>query len=187
MSGERELEKAPGIRPGPSVSRHLDMAARRALPTVATALLVIVLDLPLHLPGLAELQQVAAVASVYFWSVYRPLSMPPLAAFAIGLLLDLLGPEPPGIAMVVLLATNGAALRLRVRLARQGFLMVWATFTGVASLAFAAQWVLTSALDWRMLPPAPLLLEAGLAAGLYPLIATLLIRAHASAAAPERA
>ncbi len=180
-------ERLPGIRPGPTLLRRLDAAGRRLFPTVSTLLAVMLLACPLQVPGSAEWQQVLALVSVFFWTVYRPGSMPPSAAFLIGLLCDLLGPAPPGIAMLTLVTVTGVALRIRRVLIRFGFLLVWLAFTGIAACSFTAQWVLTSALLWRVMPVSPAAFELALAAGFYPLAAVVLIRLHAGIAAPERA
>ena len=46
-------------------------------------------------------------------------------------------------------------MRWRRVLARQGFVLVWLAFVGVAAGAAALQWALTSVLTFRLLPPAP--------------------------------
>ena len=127
------------------------------------------------------------LAAVFFWTVYRPNSMPPSVCFGLGLLADLLGPEPPGLTAVVLLAVHGTAMRHRVALIRRGFLAVWLSFAAAALVASAAQWVLTAILDLRLLPLFPALLTATLAIGLYPFLSVLLAEAHHSVAAPEQA
>jgi rod shape-determining protein MreD len=187
VASERSSERDPGIRPGPSGLRRLDAAGRRLLPTLSTLLAVFLLAFPIGLPGDPEFVVVLVVISVFFWSIYRPASMPPVAAFLIGLLCDLLGPAPPGIAMVTLVALNGTAVRVRIPLIRQGFLMIWLAFVAMAAASFTAIWVLTACLEWRLVPVAPALFELALASGLYPLLALLLIRLHAGIAAPERA
>ncbi len=184
---ERLSERAPGIRPGPTLLRRMDAAGRRLIPLVCTLLVVVLLAFTYRLPGDPELQQVLALIFIYFWSVYRPASMPPSAAFATGLLCDLLGPAPPGIAMLTLVTVNGVSVRVRTPLVRQGFLVVWLAFAGLSVGAFAAQWLLTSALELRLVPPAPAVFETVLACGLYPLVAVVLIKLHAGIAAPERA
>jgi len=70
---------------------------------------------------------------------------------------------------------------------RQGFVLVWLTFVGIAAGAAAVQWALTSVLVFRLLPPGPGILQAALAAGLYPALAVLLTRAHQTLAEPGRA
>ncbi|HYZ62171.1 MAG TPA: rod shape-determining protein MreD [Acetobacteraceae bacterium] len=180
-------ERVPGIRPRPTLWRMLDAASRRAFPAASTALLLLLLSAPLGLPGQAQLQAAAALACVFFWSVFRPDSMPPPAVFLLGLLADLLSLAPPGISVLVLLITYGLAVRARRFLAAQGFLVVWLAFVAVACGAAALSWALTSILTWRLLPLSPALLQFGLTAGFYPALATLLTSAHRGLADPERA
>ena len=148
---------------------------------------MLLLAFPLGLPGQAALQSAVLLLSTYFWSIYRPLSMPPSAAFTLGLLADLLGPEPPGITMLVLVALGGITVRIRVAVLRQGFLVVWLTFALLSGAAAFSEWAITSALVLRVQTPLPALLSWGLSAGLYPLLAAALIRLHRGLAAPERA
>ena len=184
---ERWRERLPGIRPVATVGRHLDAAARRLFPTITTALVLFGLAFPLSLPAAPELGAGFVLASVFFWSVYRPGSVPPPVCFALGFLADLLGPEPPGVSAIVLLAVHGVALRHRVVLLRRGFAAVWLFFAAVAAVASLGEWVLTAGLDFRALPVLPALLTATLATGFYPVLSVLLAEAHGSVAAPEQA
>ena len=171
--------RTPGIRPRPTVWRQLDAASRMSFPAACTALLLLLLAAPLGLPGQAQLQPAAALACVFFWSLFRPASMPPPVVFVLGLLADLLGLAPLGASVLVLLVVHGLAVQWRRVLAEQGFLLVW--------LVFVAGWAICSLLTLRLLPGAPVLFQFGLAAGLYPLLATLFTRAHRSLANPESA
>jgi rod shape-determining protein MreD len=136
-------------------------------------LLLLLLAAPLGLPGQPELQQAAALGNVFFWSLFRPGSMTPPMVFLLGLL--------------VLLIAHGLALRWRRALTRQGFLIVWLAFLGIAAAAAAMSWALVSLLTLTLLPVGPALFQAGLSAGCYPLLATLLVRAHRNLADPEQA
>jgi rod shape-determining protein MreD len=180
-------ERLPGIRPRPSVARRLDMIARRAFPASTTALLLLVSATPLGLPGQAELQQGAALGCVFFWSLYRPASMPPVVVFGLGLLLDLLSFAPVGVGVLTLLAAHGLAVTWRRALARRGFLVVWLCLVGVAAAAATLAWALTSLLIFRLLPPMPGVFQAMLSAGLYPALSVVLTRAHHTLAEPEHA
>ena len=162
------------------------MASRAAFPVSCTALLLLVLAAPLHLPGQAELQPAVAIACVFFWSLFRPASMSPPVVFALGVLADLLGLDPAGISVLVLLLVHGIAVRWRV-LAGQGFLLVWAAFVAVAAGAAALGWLLTSVLMFRLLPVQPVLFQFGLTAGFYPVLAMLFTYAHRGLADPGRA
>ncbi len=177
----------PGIRPRPSVGRALDMAARWAFPGAITALLLLATAAPFGVPGQAELQAAVALASVFFWSLFRPAAMPPVLVFLLGLLADLLGYAPPGVGVLSLLLAGGIAFRFRRVLVRQGFLTVWLVFAVVATGAALLDWALTALLTFRLLAPGPALFQAALSCGIYPALAMLLTRAHQSLAAPERA
>ena len=165
----------------------LDATARKTFPVTITALLLLGLSVPLGLPGQPQLQAAVALACVFFWSVFRPDSMPPVAAFLLGLLTDLLSLSPLGLTVLVLLIVHGVALRTRRFVAAQGFLVVWLVFVAVAAGASAIEWALTSVLTFRLLPPGPALLQFGVSAGFYPLLAMLFTRAHRGLADPEKA
>lgn len=181
------MNKAPGIRPSPTLGRLLDRMARRAFPATTTALLLLFAAAPLGLPGQAELQASVALACVFFWSLFRPASMPPVAVFGIGMLTDLLGFAPPGVGVLSLLMVHGLAFRWRRLLVRQGFVVVWLAFAAIATGAAGVQWALTSLLTFRLLSPGPGVFQSAIGAGLYPALATILTRAHQTLAEPEQA
>lgn len=180
-------DRLPGIRPRASLGRRLDMAARRALPAASTALLLMLVAAPIGLPGQAELQACVALSCVFFWSLFRPASMPPVAVFGLGLLTDLLAFAPPGIGVLSLLLLHGLAVRWGFFLVRQGFLVVWLCFSVLAGGVAALQWALTSLLVFHLLPPGPGVFQAALGAGLYPALAVILTRVHQTLAEPELA
>lgn len=180
-------ERLPGIRPRPTLRRQLDAASRAAFPAACTVLLLLLLAAPLRLPGQAQLQPAAALACVFFWSLFRPASMPPAVVFLLGLLSDLLGLEPPGVNVLILLIAHGLAVRWRRALAGQGFLVAWLAFVPVAAGAAALEWALTSLLTFRLLPGGPGMFQFLLTAGLYPALAALFARAHRGLANPDAA
>lgn len=142
---------------------------------------------PLGIPGQAELQVSIALSSVFFWSLFRPASMPPPVVFLLGLFVELLDYAPPGVDVLTLLIAHGFALRWRRVLVRQGFLLVWLAFVGISAGSALLQWALISGLMVRLLPPEPGLFQAALSVGLYPALAVLLTRAHQTLAEPMRA
>ena len=148
-------DRLPGIRPRPSLGRRLDMAARRAFPATTTALLLLAAAAPFGIADQAELHAALALGCVFFWSLFRPASMPPPVVFLIGLLADLLGYVPPGVGVLTLLLVHGLALRWRRVLTRQGFVLVWLAFAGVGAGAAALNWALTSLLTCGCCRPAP--------------------------------
>ena len=173
-------ERLPGIRPRQSVWLRLDAFARLSFPGALTVLLMLLVAAPLGLPGQAELLVAAALACVFFWSLFRPSCMSPPLVFAIGVLADLLGFAPVGVNVLSLLAAHGVALRSRRLLTRQGFFVVWLGFVVVAMGVAVLQWALSCVLMLALLAPWPVLFQAVLAGGLYPLLAVLLTRTHQS-------
>jgi rod shape-determining protein MreD len=180
-------EQTPGIRPQMTLSRRLDITARHAFPAGFTILLMLLVELPLGFTDQAVLLPAVTLCSVFFWSLFRPSSLPPPAVFLIGLLLDLLGYLPLGVGPVILLLVHGLVLRWRGMLARQGFLLVWASLAAFALGASLLGWACMMALRFRLLPASPALFQALLTIALYPALAMLFIRAHRTLADPERA
>jgi rod shape-determining protein MreD len=182
-----EVDRVPGIRPRSTLARRLDMLARRSFPVGCTVALMFLGNAPLGVPDQAVMLPAVAVASVFFWSLFRPASMPPPAVFLIGLLLDLLGWLPVGDGVLTLLLVHGLCLRWRRVLVRQGFLMIWMAFLGFAAGAAALIWAIAALLSFQLLPPQTAIFQAVLTGALYPALAIIFARAHTTVADPARA
>jgi len=148
---------------------------------------LLVIGLPFGVPGQAALRPAYAMACVFFWSLYRPASLPAPVVAGTGLLLDLLGMSPMGMWAVLLLVLQGSTLAARRRLIPQSFLLTWLVFTAFAAAGTALAWLLQSVLELSMLPPGPEAVVCLAGAGLYPALAAFFIRAHRGAAAAELA
>ena len=181
------IDRTPGIRPRVTLGRRLDIAARRAFPVGCTVLLMLACETPFGFANQAALLPAVTLACVYFWRLFRPAAMPPMAVFVLGLLLDLLGYLPIGVGVLTLLVVHGVTLRARRVLTRQRFAWVWCVFACVATAASVLIWALDCLLSVRLLPLAPVLFGTVVASALYPAIANLLARAHRTVANPERA
>jgi rod shape-determining protein MreD len=181
------IDQTPGIRPRASWGRRLDIAARQSFPVSSTILLMLLTEVPFNIVGQSALLPAVTLAAMWFWSVFRPASMPPPLVFAIGILLDLLGYLPLGAGVLTLLIVHGIALRWRRFLAQQGFALVWATFIIVALGAAILMWLVVALLSFRLVPVGPALFQAAVSAALYPALAIPLAAAHASIANPEHA
>jgi rod shape-determining protein MreD len=175
------------MRRRPSLWRQLDAAARYVFPVSMFIFGLFVIGLPFGLPGQAELRPVYAMACVFFWSLYRPSSLPAPAVALTGLLLDLLSLSPFGLWAVLLLLLQGATLAARRSLIPQGFFLTWAVFSAFAAALATLAWAAQSALTLAVLPICPLAVEYLLVVGLYPALAGFFIRAHRGPAAVELA
>jgi rod shape-determining protein MreD len=179
------VDKTPGIRPRGSWGHRLDKAARRGFPAGTTIIGMTLLTAPFGMPGQAQLMPAFTLAAVFFWTLFRPSSVPPPLVFLIGLLADLLGEMPIGSSVLVLMLTQLLVLRSRRFLPQKGFLFVWVIFVGVAAVAASLQWGMACLINWALYPPIAAIFQFLLAAGLYPVLATAFTRAHRSLAAPE--
>ncbi len=148
---------------------------------------MLLIEVPFGVVDQSWLLPAVTLASVWFWSLYRPAAMAPPVVFAIGLLLDLLDWLPVGTGMLTLLIVHGVAQRWRHVLGRQGFAVVWLAFIMVAAGAAALLWLATAVLTWQLVPPDAMVFQAVLSAAVYPALAILFARAHRSIANPERA
>jgi len=177
MSANAPLRAPPPGRPEPpqDLARRLEALLRLVFPLISTALMLILAATPTGLPALAF---ALAMPAIGFWTVFRPAGMAPPIVFLLGLLLDLLTMAPLGVHIIALLALHGVAMRLRFWLARQGFVMVWLCFCLGALAATLLAWGLTAILLLALPPWQPIFHTLLLSAGLYPMIATLLSRAH---------
>jgi len=170
----------PGIRPHLTLGRRLDHAARAGFPAMCTVLLMMATQAPFGIPGQAVILPAVTLACVWFWSLFRPAAMPPLAVFVIGLLLDLLGYLPPGVGVLVLLLAHGIAGRWRRFLGQQGFAMTWLAFLPVGAGAALLTWALVAALTLTLNPPGLAVFQAVLTGALYPVLAIPLAWIHRS-------
>ena len=67
---------------------------------------MVIAGAPFGLPGQAQLLPAIALASVFFWSLFRPVAFPPPFVFVLGLLADLMEEMPPGVSVLILLLTR---------------------------------------------------------------------------------
>ena len=181
------MGRLPASRRRQNVWRQLDAASRWAVPSATLAFGLFLLGLPLHIPGQALLRPAYAMGCVYFWSLFRPASLPVPVTGLIGLLLDLMGVTPPGLWAVLLIVLQTATLALRRRLAPRRFLITWAAFCGFAALAALLAWAGQSGLAMVLLPAWPTALEIMICAAVYPALAVVLVRIHRGPAAVELA
>ena len=92
------------------------------------------------------------MACVFFWSLYRPASLPAPFVALCGLLLDLAGLSPLGLWAALLLLLQSATMAARRRLVAARFLVAWAAFTGWRRAAASLDWAAQSPLGLMLLP-----------------------------------
>jgi len=181
------MARHPSVRRRPSTWRRLDALSRLAFPAGMLVFGLFLLGLPFGIPGQAEFRPAYAMACVFFWSLYRPQSMPAPIVAIIGVLLDLLGLTPIGLWAILLLILHGITVASRRRVVPQSFMVNWAVFIGLAAGLSCLGWLAETALTMHILPLRPLAAQIVTALAVYPALAGFFIRAHRGAAAVELA
>lgn len=146
----------------------------RMSPALTTCLCVFISVVPVHLPGFAAVTPAFALMAVYHWTIYRPDLLPFIAAFAAGLLLDLLNGAPLGISSLVLLLTRGVVLSQRRFFVGRSFPVVWAGFLAAAAIANVFDWAFFSLYYGLLLDIRPALFQAVLTMSCYPAMSYVL-------------
>jgi rod shape-determining protein MreD len=100
-----------------------------------------------------------ALVPVYFWCLVRPDLMTPAAAFAIGLMEDVLSGGPPGVWTLSFVLTYVLVSRQRDSFASLSGLAAVLGFASAAAFCCATAWTIIAILDWRLPPVSPIVGE----------------------------
>ena len=161
----------------------MEAAARRllrlplpALPFLTSLLLALVATLPVYTGHVGEAMPPLGVVAVFYWAVYRPDLLTYAAAFAVGLVIDLVSGAPPGLTALVLVAVRRLVLDHRGFLVGRPFHVLWLGFLVAVAAAQALAWCAASLYLLWAVDPAPLVLGGMVALLVFPAIAWLLRR-----------
>ncbi|HYD31432.1 MAG TPA: rod shape-determining protein MreD, partial [Azospirillaceae bacterium] len=156
----------------------LDIAGRNLAPISVTVMLVLAGMVPLHVPEYDQVAPSLALMAVYYWGIHRPDLVPPSAAFAVGLLQDLLSGAPLGMNALVLVLVHWVVVSQRRFFLANSFLLLWWGFTLIVLGAMLLQWFAYSLLSLTIMPIEAGMFQAFLTLSLFPLFAWLFIRVH---------
>lgn len=162
----------------PTFMQRLDLAVRGLTPLVLTLMLILVIALPLRLPGLSPVTPVVTLMAVYYWSIYRPDLMPPAAAFFVGLVQDTLAGMPLGMTSLVLLAVHAVVVSQRRFFHGKTFLVEWWSFMVVSPAAIFASWAIASVYYGSFVSVRSLGFQLLLTIAFYPCMAWVFARAQ---------
>ncbi len=162
---------------------RLDRLAAHLVPFVLTALLVMIAAAPVHLPGLGATAPNFALIAVFYWTLYRPRTMPAAAALCLGLWQDVLSGGPPGASAVILLVVHGTAVLQRRVFLTLSFSVGWLAFGLIAAAAAVMHWPIAAAYYAALIDPLPLACQTALTVAAYPLLAWFFSKLDAAVAA----
>ena len=143
---------------------------RASVPTVLAILAVLISALPFATPGVSAAGIVFAACTVFYWGLFRPEVMPPGAAFAIGLVQDLIGGGPIGAMALTLLALGMIVGAQRRAFAGKSHMLIWFGFILIALPAALLFWLVLCLYHVALLDPRPVLAGYVLAVAIYPLV-----------------
>jgi len=156
--------------------QRLDLLARNITPFILSLILIMISQLPMHLPELGRATPMLALIAVYHWTVFRPELLPSPAVFVIGLFLDLLSGGPAGINTVVLLLVYGVVLSQRRFLFGKSFAVVWIGFGVVGASATLITFFVISLYHLAPVVPEGFFFQYLLTLGLFPLVSWMLLK-----------
>jgi rod shape-determining protein MreD len=151
---------------------------RAGIPVVATVVVILVAALPVDFLRSGMMSFLAALTSVFYWSIYRPDLMPAWAAFSIGIFIDLVSGGPIGLGAIVLLLVHWIAVGQRRALIGKAFPIAWLGYLLISAVACAVYWLIACIYFTSLLSPQPVVAIYMMGIFVYPCAAFLLWRLH---------
>jgi len=155
---------------------YLRIVGRWGLVLSGVFVLLILSVFPFKIAHRGEIRPAFLLMAVYYWAILRPPM--PLAAFVLGIFLDLLSDYPTGMSALILVTVQWLTSNQRKFFLGQSFLVIWAGFALVALAAGIVQWVLFSLFDMTLVPARSMLISALLSSFLFPLVVWPLSRVY---------
>lgn len=157
-----------------SLTDRFESSARKILPYSLLALLLLLncVSVPFVMAG--EIKAPLFLMAVYYWSIYRPLLLPPWMAFAAGIVADLLGGLPVGMSAVIFVLVQWIVSDQRRFLMGQSFVMIWCGFLFISLGAGFLQWSVYGLTQGLWTPLRPVLFSVLLGLAVFPLVCVTL-------------
>lgn len=151
-------------------SQKIDYFSRLLLPGICTLVLLVLSMLPIGLSGQGQFPVDVCLISIYYWTIFRPVTMPFWFVFLLGVVRDSLMGGALGISSLVFILFRLMVFTQQRFLVKETFWATWLGFGLAALPAFILQWLLTSAFNRAILPVTPLAMQWVFTFGLYPLL-----------------
>ncbi len=162
----------------PTVAERMDDWGRRLAPIATVLVLLFVGLIPFGVPGMPLIAPAGTQIAVFYWAVYRPDLMPPLAAFGLGFIQDALAGTPLGVGSLAFLILHGIAVNQRKAFVGKPYILVWLGLAIGALIAACASWALSSIILGGFIPLERPLFQALATVALFPVFSGVLVRVH---------
>jgi len=156
--------------------QRLDLIVRFSTPFILTLAFVVLAQVPLHLPGFAEVAPILPLMAVYHWTIYRPDLLPAVAVFVAGLLHDALSGMPFGVNAAVFVIVHMVVMSQQVFFQGKSFPVIWMGFTLVAAGAVVLTWLLNALIFSAITSVEAAFVQYLVTIGAFPVLAWLLTR-----------
>lgn len=153
--------------------QKLDRGARILSPVLVAVMLMFIMMVPLRLPNFGTIAPSIALMAVFYWAVYRPDLIGPVAVGLMGFLQDAISGAPLGMNAMVCLLVYSSVVSQRQLFLAHGFLILWWGFTLTALIAGLMTWAIHSFLHFDIVPFDPVLYQAAAGISLFPAVAWL--------------
>jgi rod shape-determining protein MreD len=159
-----------------TIWQRLDHGGRLALPLVTAIACALLGSIVWPFPYFGAVAPPLALMAIYYWALHRPDLFRPGMAFAVGLLNDVVNFLPLGLSALLFVVAHQMVFRKRRFFVGHSFFMMWSGFILTVSGIMLLQWFLLCLIRWQIIPFVPVLMQALLAAALFPLPCWLFIR-----------
>lgn len=159
-----------------SLLHRFDVIIRSLTPFVLTLVLVILAQVPLHVPGFAEIAPILPLMAIYHWTIYRPDLLPAIAAFFAGLLQDALSGSPFGVNAAVFVIVHMAVMSQQTFFIGRSFPVIWLGFSLVAAGAVFLTWALNALFFAVITSVEAVFVQYLVTVGAFPILAWLMVR-----------
>ena len=156
--------------------QRLDLIVRCLSPFFLILVLVVLGQVPMHIPGFAEVAPILPLMAVYHWAIYRPDLLPVTAVFFAGLMQDALSGMPFGVNAAVFVGVHIAVISQQVFFQGKSFLIIWLGFAMVAAGAVVMIWLLNAMIFVAGASVVAAFIQYLVTVGVFPLLAVLLVR-----------
>ena len=139
----------------------------RFLPLLSGVFCAFLSNLPVSITGGALPPPLLALVPIYFWCLVRPDLMTPAAAFAIGMLEDIMSGAPPGVWTLSFVLSYALVARQRESFAGLGGLGAVLGFAAAAFAAIAAAYTIVAIYHGAVPPLGPVVAQLAMTVAAY--------------------
>lgn len=156
------------------------------VPLLCGLLGVFIANIPISFVGGVVPAPLLGLIPIYFWCLVRPDLMTPAAAFAIGMLEDIMSGAPPGIWTLAFVLSYALVSRQRESFAGLGGLGAVLGFAAAAFAAISAAYITLSIYYGTVPPLGPIVAQLAMTVAAYIPVTTVISAIHHRVVGPLR-